>query len=226
MSGESVEIRRLKRRVPSEPRYDQAQIQDVVYVFGTDAYKKARVRQRELLEYIKEKFHPDKIFYPGSGMDQLPRDVFGKEHCTYSSLTESPNYFEKDPPDIIADYRENPFPDEIFDLVYIHDPPLTWYTQAQSELIRVLKIDGMIVFASTGYSLEIQEEIIKALTARGDLREITPDNFKQAEFISSSSMGHHVNGKVFQFARKSGISSFHSGQRLAVFKKVPPQKSF
>lgn len=203
-----------------ERQFGQMDRKDVLGLYGSETSLAAKKRELDFLRHIKTVLKPDKILYPGSGFDQIPREVFGSEKCVYTSLRESENYFKKGiAPNIVADYGENPFPPSTFDMIYLHDPPYDTLQKAIPELARVLKEGGIFVLASDSYNITEQENIINAINTSGAFEDITPSGFKKTEFINYSAQEMIVKKEVYDLAVRAGKKSEVNGQRLAILQK-------
>lgn len=186
-------------------------------------FEESRQREVDYLKMLKRERDPQKVLYPGSGFDQTIREIFGKKRCVYISLSDSDYYFENNPPDVIADYRFNPFPDNTFDMIYIHGTPIITTIQAVPEFTRVLKFGGVIVGA-LDYSLPNQEKLISALKNQESLVDISTLKYSRVMSLKYHLMLTEdvlmvVDKKNYQVAVKMGFSTKVFGHKIVAFEK-------
>lgn len=118
--------------------------------------KKVDQKRYAFLHWVKKTIDPQKIYYPGSGWDKIPKIVFGKNKIFHLSLEENKDvggYFPRlgNSIKIQGNFLESPFRDETFDLIIIHNSPYEVTVQGLSEFYRVLKTDGLLVLDNDGW---------------------------------------------------------------------------
>lgn len=112
--------------------------------------KEYEKNRRGFLQWVENTYHPQKIYYPGSGKDRLPKEVLGENRVVHLSLEENKEiggYFLRlgSGQKVEGDFLRSPFKDESFDAVFVHDTPIGVTTQGTAEFYRVLKEGGVLV---------------------------------------------------------------------------------
>ena len=115
-------------------------------------------KRKIFLEYIKETFNVSLVYYPASGWDALPKEIFGIYNVIHLSLEEDENeihYFEKlgDGIKIFGDMRKSPIADKSIDMIYLnlYDGLDIIVCQSLEDFKRVLKNNGIIVVEGRNY---------------------------------------------------------------------------
>lgn len=113
-------------------------------------FEKETFYRKRFLQWIANRYHPNLIYYPGSGCDSLPKIVFGEEKVVHVSLEENSDvggYFSRlgSGIKIIADMRKPPFRSDLFDVIILHDIPPETIKESMPGFLRVLKTGGITV---------------------------------------------------------------------------------
>ncbi len=152
---------------------------------STGDYKKLLEKRRlSFLEWLRDSFKPVVFLYAGSGLDRVPKTVFGEDIVVHLSFEEGginhrpykSGYFlflgsgKK----IGADFLYTPLKTGSVDMVYIHDAPPDVTGQAIPEFFRALKDSGLLVLDNSDWA----EKEIQGFLAR------TADTFESSTLPS------------------------------------------
>lgn len=102
------------------------------------------------LNYIKQTFNPELLYYPGSGADKLPKKIFGKHgviHLSLKSDEKHSSYFKGlgDGIKIFGHINESPIADNSVDAIYLNiRPSFDIMVGTIDDFKRVLKEDGIV----------------------------------------------------------------------------------
>lgn len=155
-------------------------------------------RELELLHYLKDTCGVEKIYYPGSGGDPLPKKVFG-ENCINGTLSQvDSQMILQNSQNIFADYRKNPFPNNSFDAIYLHGlagQEDLLEIGALSEITRIIKDNGLIVWVDEAIPSLQSKYLQKIKELR--LKDVTPKIFseivgKTKPLNSNEESGHTI----------------------------------
>lgn len=103
------------------------------------------------MQYLNISYSPQKIVYAGCGFDTIPKTVFSEEKVFHTSLEkfnkEDREYFNEigNGHKIIANNIFSPFADSSFDLALLLGLEDQHIKNQKSEIVRVLKNNGLIV---------------------------------------------------------------------------------
>lgn len=135
--------------------------------FAIDAPKKLENKRVSFYQRLVNSFPQGKVYYPGSGADPVPLQMFG-DRVVYGSLNDT-DYFrmmrdkEFTKPKayeelieqttntdqlqaVYADVRNSPFPDKTFRIIIINSLPIQFDDQLVQEINRLLEDGGIIVY--------------------------------------------------------------------------------
>lgn len=132
-----------------------------------------------MLWWIEESYKPRRVLYPGSGADKIPRRVFGDRVVSVSR--EDTAYYRREM-NVQANMFVNPFPNDAFDMVYMHDIREILAGKPKEELVRVLKDKGLLVLVDEGTDEEFGE-LVEGFTEKNKLVDITSEEFKDTGLV-------------------------------------------
>jgi len=110
------------------------------------------------LKYLKQRFNPSLVYYPGSGADIQPKKIFGNYHVIHLSLPEHESkagYLEAlgDGIKLLGDMRHSNLADRSVDLIYLtaYSLPEGLIDHSIPDFDRVLKPGGYVSLEGCGY---------------------------------------------------------------------------
>lgn len=164
MENEQGEAIRFKEEVPGDVlAFIEAEVEkDVAPIAEEDPATAEFLREvmddyrkssYSFFRWIKAEFNPDKVLYPASGFDQMPKIALGEERVVHTSLEEyepgeeKERYFEilGKGKKVIADNVVLPFPESTFQAVFLLDSAFMLVREQRDEFIRVLEEGGIII---------------------------------------------------------------------------------
>lgn len=198
-----------------------------------EEYEKNR---RGFLKWVEQFYRPQKIYYPGSGFDRLPKAVFGENRVTHLSLEETGKvllkgdkrkkvggYFSKlgSGKKVEGDFLHSPFKDESFDMVLVHDTPFDATEGGLVEFWRVLRAGGVLVLDNSGWDDKQLQRFFGILRLLPEfLEQELPKEFNNPEkllaFVGDASPFGGVNGSI--------VAS--EGEIQDMLKKIPQHRQF
>lgn len=121
--------------------------------------KKYEQNRRDFLNWVKNTYSPEKIYYPGSGADTIPKEVLGEGRVIHLSLEENKavgGYFYRlgSGQKVEGNFLNSPFKDGSFDAVFIHDTPYEVTAKGLNEFHRVLEDQGILILDNGDWNEE------------------------------------------------------------------------
>ncbi|MDA2922769.1 class I SAM-dependent methyltransferase [Patescibacteria group bacterium AH-259-L07] len=147
--------------------------------------------RRDFLDWVKNTYSPEKIYYPGSGTDKIPKEVLGEDSVVHLSLEENKEigfYFPRLGPGqkVEGNFLKSPFKDGAFDAVFIHDTPYQVTIRGLSEFYRVLKVEGILLLDNGDWKQKEMEEFLSETQKLFEKQELPP------QFNNPNNMLAHV----------------------------------
>lgn len=160
-----------------------------------------KISTYNFLKWVDREFNPERVLYPASGFDKLPKAVFGENRVLHTSLEEfntgvaDAAYFPElgSGAKVTADNASLPFADGSFNAITIFGIPENVPSQFQ-EFERVLKNGGIITFTRQTHEMiadgeaEKDEETLSQLSSGNLERQEVPTDLQlqgesQTEFF-------------------------------------------
>ena|SRR3989344_950571 len=167
-------------------------------------WQEKRNRNRfAFLDWVKTTYNPQKVYYAGSGYDEVPKEVFGDKRVVHLSLEENKyglpgGYFSrlKATNKVQGNIIDAPFKPKSFDAIYLHNVDIHSLVAALDEFNQVLKDDGIHVFDNDIWA---SEQIEYFITAAQDVfvLETIPENL-----ISNETDPTHYAEQSFAIFKK------------------------
>lgn len=114
-----------------------------------------RSEERDLRHLFSD-YHIERVYYPGSGADRVPRDAIGRDRIIHLHRPDlhGPGFFkdrkgrttEEQDIEIDGDFRCSPLKSESVDCVLIRGIPVHAAVEAIDDFLRVLQPGGFLVF--------------------------------------------------------------------------------
>ena len=119
-------------------------------ILGDEKYEKRHGAPNRVLAitlaYLDQTYGIKKLYYPGSGLDIVPKNTLGIDRVVHLSLEEC-DYFSKfgEGIKIKGDFRNSGFPDNTFDATLIRRTPYKATKEGIPDFKRVTKKEGLII---------------------------------------------------------------------------------
>lgn len=143
-----------------------------------------REKRKEFLEYIREALKPFLVYYPASGWDTLPKEVFGANNVIHLSLRKDEKetgYFEKlgDGIKIFGNMKNSPLADKSVDAIYLNLHGLdSVASESIKDFKRVLKDNGAVFVEGRNYYGQEKWGDFSKILGDNFLKENLPENFQ------------------------------------------------
>ncbi len=191
--------------------------------------KEYEQNRKNFLQWIKNTYSPIKVYYPGSGIDKIPKEVLGEDKVIHLSLEENKEvggYFSRLGPGnkIEGDFLNSPFKDKSFDAIVIHDTPEVVTRQALDEFHRVLEDNKILILDNGNWQQKALEEFLVAVQKKFDKQPL-PSQFNNPDntlMILRDAPGSIITSEKELEKRLDNIPSSQQSvikQYFAVFKK-------
>lgn len=185
--------------------------------------KKYEQNRRDFLDWVKNTFSPEKTYYPGSGTDNIPKEVLGEDSVVHLSLEENKEvggYFSRLGPGqkVEGNFLQSPFKDRAFDAVFIHDTPYEITIQSLDEFYRVLKDEGILLLDNGGWNQKKMEEFFSAAQKLFE-RQSLPSWFNNPD-----NMLAHVSRRTGEHVRPVVGIATSEKELKKLLKYIPPQQ--
>lgn len=188
-----------------------------------EEYKKNR---KDFLVWIKNAYSPQRVYYPGSGNDKIPKEIFGEDKVIHLSLGPknrgARGYFTHlgSGHKIEGDFLKSPFKDKSFDAVFIHDTPCSVTIQGLEEFYRVLKNEGILILDNGCWDQKELEEFFIAA------RQLFEGQSLPSQFNNPDNMLANVSKRIRENSEEmeKSIIATSEDELERILKNIPPAR--
>ena len=156
-----------------------------------------RIAQMNALLYLNSCFSFPQVLYPGSGSDTVSHMVFGRNiiHTSLETYSGGDKQYFQDMPGaqrVVSDNEMLPFGDGAFNCVLALDTGISYLTQWNHELVRVLAPRGIMLVSNNSFTSDDEARGL-LFSTREDMRlsytNVVPgDTEKPIEFFGYEKM--------------------------------------
>lgn len=144
------EVEKDVRLILKEDRETAGFLKKVVFDYKLKLYL--------LLKWIDQEFNPQKILYPASGFDRVPKIAFGKKRVVHTSLEKKYLAELGEEIKVAANNSNLPFKSSTFNLILLLDSSFEIIGYQRDEILRVLKKGGLLVFARNIFQDDLKKD--------------------------------------------------------------------
>lgn len=156
-------------------------------------------KRMEFMEYVRDTYKPQFVYYPACGADYLPKKVFGETSVIHLSLPENErdvHYLERlgNGIKILGDMRSSPLADMSIDLIWVCTGGIEIDKTTLGDFLRVLKSNGLIAIEVSQYVDGSRDKWQKMLDCFVGLDRVSiPERFDNPEKVIAVSETDDVN---------------------------------
>lgn len=153
--------------------------------FLRDVMQDAREGTFSFLSWINKTTNPQRVLYPASGFDKIPKLAFGEDKVVHTSLEnnrdkDEQRYYDKLGPGlkVIADNAALPFADDTFQAICLLDSQEEIIGEDLEKYTRILTPGGLIILSKNNV-LNPEDNRVEAYAQETSLEQVSvPEHFQ------------------------------------------------